>query len=75
MARKRTALKTAEIVAEKTAENAPNRFYFLATIGAIAISALFFISGRRNWAMFFGQWPPTILALGLMSKLLHPSKS
>ncbi len=61
--------------AGKTVENVPNRVYFLASLASIAISALLFLFGRRTWAIFVGQWPPTILALALVSKLLKPSKS
>ncbi|MGQ9676244.1 MAG: hypothetical protein ACUVX1_11330 [Chloroflexota bacterium] len=75
MMERETYAETLEKTAEKTAEQVPNRIYFIATLASIVISALLFISGRRTWALFFGQWPPTILSLALVSKLLHPSKS
>jgi hypothetical protein len=56
-----------------TVEEAPTQYYFMAALGSIAISGLLFLIGRRNLAFFVGLWPPTILALALFSKMLHPS--
>ncbi|MHB1417189.1 MAG: hypothetical protein ACYC1C_18240 [Chloroflexota bacterium] len=57
-----------------TLENISGRTYFWLAITSISISALLFLSGRRNLSMFVGQWPPTFVALALFFRLLHPSQ-
>lgn len=54
-------------------EQTPAQLYWGMAMGAIAVSALLFITGRRGWALFVGQWPPTFIALALFYKLLRPS--
>ena len=55
-------------------ERVPTNSYFLAAAGSILISALLMISGKQRAAIFVGQWPPTMIALALMNKLLRPSQ-
>ena len=54
----------------------PSATYLSLGIGAMALSWLFLILGRRNVANFVGQWVPTILIIGLYNKLvkLHGSE-
>ena len=54
-------------------EQTPAQMYWGVAMGAIAMSALLFLTGRREWALFVGQWPPTLVALALFYKLLRPS--
>jgi hypothetical protein len=55
-------------------EDIPGRTYFSIAIGSIVMSAFLFLIGRRNWALFVGQWPPTLVAMALFFRLLHPSQ-
>ncbi|MBI2865694.1 MAG: hypothetical protein HYX94_14190 [Chloroflexi bacterium] len=52
----------------------PSEFYFLAVGTSILVSLLMFMSGRRWASLFFGLWPPTILAFGLYNKVVGPSR-
>lgn len=54
-------------------ERTPAQMYWVLAMGGIVASALLFVGGRRSWALFVGQWPPTFLALALFYKLLRPS--
>ncbi len=54
-------------------EKVPTNAYFLAAAGSIVMSALLMLSGKPRAALFVGQWPPTVIALALMNKLLRPS--
>ena len=38
-------------------------------VGAMAASAFLFLTGRKNWANFVGQWAPTLLILGTYNKI------
>ena len=55
-------------------EQVPTNAYFLAAAGSILMSALLMLSGKQRAALFVGQWPPTLIALALMNKLLRPSR-
>lgn len=55
-------------------EKIPTNAYFLAAAGSIMISMLLMLSGKQRAALFVGQWPPTMIALALMNKLLRPSR-
>ena len=58
----------------RTMEAVPTQIYWALAMGSILLSALFHAVGRRNTALFVGQWPPTFLALALFYKLLRPSQ-
>jgi hypothetical protein len=55
-------------------ENMPATTYLWATLGSIGLSLLLRIFGRREFANFVGLWPPTILALAMLSKQFRPSR-
>jgi hypothetical protein len=55
-------------------EAVPTQIYWALAMGSILLSALCQLVGRRNTALFVGQWPPTFLALALLYKLLRPSQ-
>jgi hypothetical protein len=59
--------------AMRTAEDLPMPAYLGGVFGSIALSALLFIAGKREMAIFVGLWPPTILNLMLAMKQLRPS--
>lgn len=53
----------------------PTETYVLTTLGSIALSALLFLRGQREDAVFVGQWAPTLLLLGLLYKRLRRSEA
>jgi hypothetical protein len=55
-------------------ENISGRTYAWLALGSILVSAFLFLTGRRNWSIFIGQWPPTFLATALFFRMLHPSR-
>jgi hypothetical protein len=55
-------------------ENIPANVFYGGVIGSIALSALLFMMGRRELAIFVGLWPPTILNMVLFMKQLRPSR-
>jgi hypothetical protein len=66
-----TASNTQKDVYESAVKNADDRvkektgmsaLHWL-TLGSIAASLAFYLSGKKNLAFFIGLWPPTFLAL------------
>jgi hypothetical protein len=57
----------------KTMEAVPTQAYLGAAVGSIALSALLRVFGKKDAALFVGQWPPTFILFALASKLLRPS--
>lgn len=55
-------------------ESIPTQGYIGAALGSIALSAFFRILGKKDAAVFVGQWPPTFLLLALTHRLLQPSQ-
>ena len=55
-------------------EKMPTQGYLGLALGAIAASALLRIAGKKEAALFVGQWPPTFLLFALAHKLLWPSQ-
>jgi hypothetical protein len=55
-------------------EAVPTQAYWGLALGSVLLSAVLWVTGRRNGALFVGQWPPTFLALALLYKLLRPSR-
>ena len=60
-----TALETMELI--------PTQAYVAAALGSIALSAGLRLAGKKDAAIFVGQWPPTFILFGLAYKLLRPS--
>lgn len=48
----------------------PSGTYLSLGIGAMAISWLLMMAGKRHAANFVGQWVPTLLIIGLYNKLV-----
>lgn len=48
----------------------PSGTYLSLAVGAIGISAILQLAGRKHDAQFVGQWVPTILLLGIYNKLV-----
>lgn len=58
----------------ETMEHVPSQVYFGLAMGSIIGSALAYFSGRRDLALFIGEWAPTFLVLPLFYKLLRPAR-
>jgi hypothetical protein len=56
----------------KAMEGVPTQAYLGAALGSIALSALLRIVGKKDAALFVGQWPPTFILFALAYKLLRP---
>jgi hypothetical protein len=57
----------------KMMEEVPTQAYLGAALGAIGLSMLLRLTGKKDAAVFVGQWPPTFLLFALAYKLLRPS--
>jgi hypothetical protein len=57
----------------KMMEEVPTQTYLRAALVAVGLSALLRLFGKKDAAVFVGQWPPTLILLGLAYKLLRPS--
>ena len=55
-------------------EKIPTGAYMGAALAAIAGSATLRVLGKKDAAIFVGQWPPTFILLALAYKLLRPSR-
>jgi hypothetical protein len=54
-------------------EAVPTQAYLGAALGAIGLSMLLRLFGKKDAAVFVGQWPPTLLLFALAYKMLQPS--
>ncbi len=48
----------------------PSGLFLTLGVGAVGISALLHLMGRKEDAQFVGHWVPTFLILGLYNKLM-----
>lgn len=55
-------------------DKVPEEVWYWAAISSIGLSAILKITGKDNWALFVGQWPPTFLVLAIFHKMLRPSR-
>ena len=53
-------------------DSIPEEGWYWAAMASVAISAALWLTGKRNWSTFVGQWPPTVLLLGLFHKQHQP---
>jgi hypothetical protein len=51
----------------------PEEIWYWAAIASIVTSAILFVSNKRDWSIFVGQWPPTFLLFGMFHKIIRPS--
>ncbi|GCE30316.1 hypothetical protein KDA_58320 [Dictyobacter alpinus] len=58
----------------RVTDQIPEEVWYWAALGSIIASAVLFITNKRDWSIFVGQWPPAFLLFGLFHKLLRPSK-
>jgi hypothetical protein len=55
-------------------EKVPTGVYMSAALAAIVGSATLRLLGKKDAAIFVGQWPPTFILFALAYKLLRPSR-
>ena len=48
----------------------PSDVYLWAAVGTMALSLTCFLTRNRHASIFFGQWAPSILIIGLYNKLV-----
>jgi hypothetical protein len=53
----------------------PSSGYLGAAIGSMVVSAILKSVGKNDWAMFVGQWAPSILVIGLYNKVVKQQGS
>lgn len=58
----------------KMMETIPAQAYMSAASASVVLSLLLRLIGKKDAAVFVGQWPTTILLTALAYKLLKPSK-
>ncbi len=54
-------------------DSIPEEAWYWAAMASIVTSAALWLTGKRDWSTFVGQWPPTFLLLALFHKQLRPS--
>ena len=61
--------KVAKMLEEQTAK-IPSDVYLWAAIGSMAVSMGLFLAKKKHASIFFGQWAPSFLIIGLYNKLV-----
>lgn len=69
------ASETTERVLSGEPANSNIRTALLAFAGASVLASLFFqITGKKNEALFIGQWPPTLVAVALWYQIVKSER-
>ncbi len=58
----------------RVTDNIPEETWYWLALSSIGASALLKFSGKDNWSLFVGQWPPTFILFGLYHRLIRPSE-
>jgi len=61
--------KVARTLEEQTAK-IPSDIYLWAAVGTMALSLSLFLVRQKHASVFFGQWAPSLLIIGLYNKLV-----
>ena len=61
--------ETAKMLEEQTAK-IPSDVYLWAAVGTMVLSAGLFLTNNKKASVFFGQWAPSLLIIGLYNKLV-----
>jgi hypothetical protein len=61
--------KVAKTIEKQTAK-IPSDMYLWSAVGSMALSLGCFIAGKRHLSLFFGQWAPSLLIIGVYNKLV-----
>ena len=54
-------------------EKVPTPVYYWAGIASILASLVLQLNGKKNEALFVGQWPPKFFILAILFKQVRPS--
>jgi hypothetical protein len=57
----------------KMMEEIPTQTYLQAALVTVGLSAVLRLLGKKDAAVFVGQWPPTLILFALAYKLLRPA--
>ena len=55
---------------ESQTSKVPSSGYLGAALGAMAVSAVLNVSGKKHWALFVGQWAAPFLLMGIYNKMV-----
>jgi hypothetical protein len=55
---------------ESQTSQVPSSLFLGLAIGSMALSAVFKIMGKDDWALFVGQWPAPFLIMGNYNKMV-----
>ena len=58
----------------RVTDNVPEEAWYWLALGSIGVSAWLKLTKKDDWALFVGQWPPTVLLFGLYHRLLRPGQ-
>ena len=61
--------EVAKTIEEQTAK-IPSDVYLWAAVGTMALSLALFFTKKKHASIFFGQWAPSLLTIGLYNKLV-----
>ena len=61
--------RVAKTLEEQTAK-IPSDVYLWAAMGVMAVSMTCFLARKKHASIFFGQWAPSLLIIGLYNKLV-----
>lgn len=61
--------KTAKLLEDQTAR-IPSDVYLWTAVGTMVISLSLFCTKNKHASIFFGQWAPSLLIIGLYNKLV-----
>ena len=55
---------------ESRTSQVPSSVFLGLAIGSMALSAVFKVMGKDDWALFVGQWPAPFLIMGNYNKMV-----
>ena len=55
---------------ESRTAQVPSVGYLGAAMGAMAVSAVLNLSGKKHWSLFVGQWAAPFLLMGIYNKMV-----
>lgn len=60
---------------EKQTSKVPSDWFLTAAVASIGVSLALQIAGKKDKSLFFGEWVPTILLLGVYNKIVKVAGS
>jgi hypothetical protein len=58
----------------RVTDQVPGTVWYWSAVSSILVSAFLFLTGKRDWSIFVGQWPPTFLLFALYHKLVGTTR-